>query len=90
MTMYTLYIESICEDMKIIYLLKDLAVKTGLSVYTIKYYLKLGLLKEIARSPEANFRYFDEGSVRRLEKIRELRRRKTPIKEIKRILKRPS
>ena len=73
--------------MKIIYLLKDLSVKTGLSIYTIKYYLKLGLIKEIARSPDTNFRYFDDSTVKRLERIRRLRRIDMPIKEIKKRLK---
>jgi DNA-binding transcriptional MerR regulator len=72
---------------KIIYLLKDLSVKTGLSIYTIKYYLKLELLKEIARSPDTNFRYFDDTTVKRLEMIRKMRRQDLSIKEIKKRLK---
>jgi DNA-binding transcriptional MerR regulator len=70
--------------MKTIYLLKDLAVKTGLSIYTIKYYLKLGLIREIGRSPDTNFRYFDDSTVRRLKAIREFRRERMPIEDIKR------
>ena len=54
---------------KDIYLLKDLSRITGLSIYTIKYYLKLGLVKEIGRSPETNFRYFDNGTAEDLKKI---------------------
>lgn len=52
-----------------IYLIKDLSRITGLSIYTIKYYIKLGLIKEVGRSPETNFRYFDDSSVEDLKKI---------------------
>ena len=69
-----------------IYLLKDLAVKSGLSVYTIKYYLKLGLIAEIGRGPDTNFRYFDDSTVTRLAEIRELRRLKKPISHIMKAL----
>jgi len=67
---------------KNIYLVKDLSAKSGLSVYTIKYYLNLGLLREIGRSPDTNFRYFDDSSLRRLLEIRRMRKHKLSIKEI--------
>jgi len=66
-----------------IYLVKDLARITGYSVHTIKFYLKIGLIKEIGRSPETNFRYFDDTTVELLKKIRGLRKQDKPIKEIK-------
>ncbi len=56
------------------YLIKDLAHKTGYSVYTLKYYLKLGLIHESGRSPETRFRCFDEETIAQLAKIRALRR----------------
>jgi len=65
-----------------IYLIKDLARLTGYSIYTIKYYLKIGLLKETSRSPETRFRYFDDSSVEKLKKIRTLRKEGRSIKEI--------
>ncbi len=68
--------------MKNIYLLKDLAKISGASTHTLKYYLRLGLLKEIGRSPETNFRYFDDTSFNRLKKIRELQKKKYSLKEI--------
>lgn len=52
-----------------IYLIKDLARITGLSIYTIKYYLNLGLIKEIGRSPQTNFRYFDNTTADALNNI---------------------
>jgi len=66
-----------------IYLIKDLAVKTGYSIYTLKYYLKIGLIKEASRSPETNFRYFNDQTVELLKKIRALRKENKSIKEIK-------
>ncbi len=72
--------------MKTIYLIKDLAQITGLSIYTIKYYLKIGLITEFGRSPSTNFRYFDDSSVNRLHLIRQLRNEGKPLKTIKLIL----
>lgn len=66
-----------------IYLVKDLARFTGYSIHTIKYYLKMGLIKENGRSPETRFRYFDDSTILRLKKIRELRRQGKSIKQIK-------
>lgn len=69
-----------------VYLMKDVARASGLSVYTVKYYLKLGLIKESGRSPETNFRYFDDSSVENLRRIRNLRRDKISLKKIKEIV----
>ena len=52
-----------------IYLIKDLSRMTGLSVYTVKYYLNIGLIKEFGRSSETNFRYFNSQNVDDLKKI---------------------
>ena len=68
--------------MQTIYLIKDLAKASGYSTHTLKFYLRLGLLKEIGRSPETNFRYFDESSCERLMKIRALQSKKLSLKEI--------
>ena len=69
-----------------IYLLKDLAQLSGLSIDTVKYYLKLELIKEIERSPSTNFRYFDDSTVQTLRQIIEMRRSNTPIRKIKEVL----
>ena len=71
---------------KSIYLIKDLSRLSGLSVYTIKYYLKLGLVKEISRSQETNFRYFDDSTLEKLKKVIGLRREKISLKKIEHIL----
>lgn len=70
-----------------IYLIKDLSLITGLSIYTIKYYIKIGLIEETGRSPGTNFRYFNDSTVRQLKKIRKLRTQKLSLQEIKDILK---
>lgn len=92
--MYTLLVESTVyvfnslhrECMKNIYLLKDISRITGQSIHTIKYYLKLGIVKEIGRSPGTNFRFFDDSTIETLNKIRELRRNNIPLREIKNLL----
>lgn len=66
-----------------IYLIKDLARLTGYSIYTIKYYLKIGLLKEVNRSPETRYRYFDNSTIETLNKIHILRRQGKSLKQIK-------
>lgn len=66
-----------------IYLIKDLARISGHSVHTIKYYLKIGLIKEFGRSPETRFRYFDDSTLELLKKIRAYRKQNKSIQEIK-------
>ncbi len=69
-----------------LFLIKDLAKLSGHSVYTIKFYLKIGLLKEQGRSPETNYRYFDEKNLKALELIRSLRKQRKSISQIKGII----
>jgi len=69
--------------MKNIYLLKDLSRMSGHSTHTLKYYLQLGLFEEIGRSPETNFRYFDDTSIEVLRSIRQLRLKGFSLKDIK-------
>lgn len=73
-------------NMQTIYLIKDLAKVSGCSTHTLKFYLREGLLKEIGRSPETRFRYFDDSSYERLKKIRALQRKKMSLKEIHKAL----
>jgi len=70
-----------------IYLIKDLASRSGFSIYTIKYYLKIGLIRESGRFPETNFRYFNNATMERLKKIHELRKQEKSISQIRQILK---
>ncbi|NQT00155.1 MAG: MerR family transcriptional regulator [Candidatus Omnitrophica bacterium] len=69
-----------------IFLIKDVARMSGQSIYTIKYYLKIGLIKEAGRSPETNFRFFDYSTLDRLAQIRSFRKQRKSLKEIQILL----
>ena len=73
-------------NMRNIYLLKDLAKRSGYTTHTLKFYLNLGLIEEIGRSPETNFRYFDDSTLARLKRIRKLSQESVPLKAMKRRL----
>lgn len=68
--------------MQAIYLLKDLAEISGCSTHTLKFYLRLGIIKEIGRTKVTNVRYFDDSSHERLKKIRQLRKKNLTLKQI--------
>jgi len=72
--------------MKELYLIKDLARKTGYSTNTIKFYLREKLIEEFARSPYTNFRIFDEDCISRLLKIRAFRKEGIALEEIRDLL----
>jgi DNA-binding transcriptional MerR regulator len=72
--------------MKNIYLIRDLAQVTGYSVDTLKFYLKIELIKEISRGIETNFRFFDDSTVNRLKHIRNLRKEGRSLEHIKKKL----
>ena len=69
-----------------IYMIGDLARITGLSKHTLNYYLKLGLFQPIEQSKRSRYRYFDESTIERVDKIIKLRKRGVPIKRIQREL----
>jgi len=66
-----------------IYLIKDIARISGYSIHTLKYYLKIGLIKEASRSPETHYRYFDDSILESLRRIHSLRKAGKTIKQIK-------
>lgn len=65
------------------YLIGDLASKTGLSLHTLNYYLRIGLIEEVGRSETNNYRFFDDSTVDLLNRIIALRLQRVPIQEIK-------
>lgn len=67
-------------------LLKDLARVSGHSIYTVKFYLKLGLIRELGRSPETRYRYFDDSTVAQLAQIRAWRKEDKSIAQIQALL----
>ena len=69
-----------------IYLLKDLSRLSGHSIHTLKYYLKIGLLREAGRSPQTRFRYFNDTTVQQLSTIRTWRKERRSLAEIRRLL----
>ncbi len=68
--------------MRPVFLIGDLASRTGLSIHTLNYYIRLGLIKEAARATRSGYRLFDEETIKTLKRIIDLRRRQVPIKEI--------
>jgi len=75
---------------KDIYLIKDLSRMTGVSIYTIKYYLKMGLIKEVGRSSETNFRYFDSQTADDLKKIIAYKKENISLAKILELMKEES
>ena len=73
--------------MQNIYLLKDLAKRSGITTHTLKFYLRVGLFKEIGRWPETQFRYFNDSSYETLKKIKALQKKNFTLKQIQDYLK---
>lgn len=71
--------------MQKIYMISDLASATGLSRYTLNFYLKLGLIEESGRT-ESNYRFFDQTVVDRLQRIICLRHTGLTLQQIKTLL----
>ena len=69
-----------------VYLIKDLARLSGHSIHTIKFYLKLGLIKESGRTPQARFRFFDDSTLDQLSQIRAWRKQNKSLSEISQLL----
>ena len=69
-----------------VYLIKDLARLSGHSIYTLKFYLKRGLIQEAGRSQETRFRYFDDATLQTLSTIRTLRKQRKSLADISRLL----
>jgi DNA-binding transcriptional MerR regulator len=68
------------------YLISNLASKTGLSKDTLNYYLKIGLIKETSRVPDLKYRLFDDSVVDKITQINQLRKKGYSIKKIQHIL----
>ncbi|MBI2885558.1 MAG: MerR family transcriptional regulator [Candidatus Omnitrophica bacterium] len=69
-----------------LYLLKDVARLSGHSIHTVKFYLKMGLISEVGRSPETRFRYFDHTTLERLSQIRAWQKSGKRLAEIRSLL----
>lgn len=71
--------------MKKFYTIKDVAERTGISAYTLRYYDKEGLLTFVQRS-ESGIRLFTEKDFEPLYTITVLKKSGMPLKEIKKFM----
>ncbi len=62
--------------------------RTGVSIRTLQYYDRIGLLKATAYT-EAGYRLYDDTALERLQQILLFRELELPLKEIQRILESP-
>ena len=69
-----------------LYMLKDLSRLSGHSTHTLKFYLNLGLIREVGRSPETRFRYFDDSTLASLAQIRAHRKQEKSLAQIAQLL----
>lgn len=60
----------------------------GVSIRTLQYYDKIGLLRPAART-EAGYRLYDDGNLERLQQILLFRELEFPLKDIRRIVESP-
>ncbi len=64
---------------------KEVSKRTGVSIRTLQYYDKIGLLKATAYT-ESGYRLYDDTALERLQQILLFRELEFPLKDIKRIL----
>ena len=69
--------------------IKVFARLTGVSVRTLHYYDKIGLLKPALVDQSTGYRYYDEASLLRMQQILFYRELDFPLKSIRQILSRP-
>lgn len=67
------------------YTIKEVSEKTGLTAYTLRYYEKCGLLRNINRDENGNRKFLD-GDIVELEIIKCLKETGMSIKDIKNIV----
>ena len=62
---------------------------TGVSIRTLQYYDRIGLLNPAGRT-EAGYRLYDDAALERLQQILLFRELEFPLKDIRKILQSPS
>jgi DNA-binding transcriptional MerR regulator len=70
------------------YTIKEIADLAGVSTRTLRYYDEIGLLSP-ADTGENGYRYYDQGSLLRLQQILFFRELDVPLKDIQLIMSRP-
>ena len=61
--------------------IREVAARSGVSVHTLRYYERVGLLPRVERSP-SGYRLYPEGTVRRVRLVRVLRSLGFGIREL--------
>ncbi len=67
---------------------REVSRRTGVSVRTLQYYDRIGLLEPTAHT-QAGYRLYDEAALERLQQILLFRELEFPLKDIRRILSSP-
>jgi DNA-binding transcriptional MerR regulator len=70
------------------YTIKDIADLASVTTRTIRYYDEIGLLNP-AHTGDNGYRYYDDGSLLRLQQILFFRELEVPLKDIQLIMNRP-
>ena len=63
--------------------IKDFATLCQCSIYTLRYYDKIGLLKPEAVNDQSGYRYYNEQQITRFQEIKELQEIGFSVSEIK-------
>jgi DNA-binding transcriptional MerR regulator len=63
---------------------QEVAARTGLSVHTLRYYERAGLIPSIQRDASSGHRRYNEGDVMAIEFLKRLRMTGMPIREMQR------
>ncbi|MBC7806482.1 MAG: MerR family transcriptional regulator [Akkermansiaceae bacterium] len=68
------------------YTVQEAAAETGLSVHTLRYYERVGLLDPPARGETSGHRKYSEDDLRRVQFLKRLRTTGMPIREMQRFV----
>ena len=67
----------------------EVSKRTGVSIRTLQYYDKIGLLRAAGRT-EAGYRLYDDAALERLQQILLFRELEFPLKDIQKIVENPA
>jgi len=65
--------------------IREIAARSGVSVHTLRYYERVGLVPKVDRSP-SGYRLYPEGTVRRVRLVRMLRTLGFGIRELRELV----
>ncbi len=67
----------------------EVSKRTGVSIRTVRYYDRIGLLRPACRT-EAGYRLYDDAALERLQQILLFRELEFPLKDIRKIMENPA